>query len=150
MAKFFTKKGLQKIKEELEHLKKIKRKEVAERLKHAASFGDLKENFAYHQAKEEQAFLEGKIGELEAAISQAKIAKTKETGKIGIGSFVTAVFDNNKVKIQIVGSQESDPLKGKISSESFVGKALLGKSAGDKIRIKTPQGMVLYEIIKIR
>jgi transcription elongation factor GreA len=149
MVKYLTPEGLEKLKKELNYLKQVKRKEIAERLKHTASFGDLTENFAYQQAKEDQAFLEGRILELEEIIRSAKAIEKKETGKVQIGSIILVSSDGNREKFQIVESEETDPLKGKISYQSPLGKALLNKSVGAKIKIETPGGKIQYKILEI-
>lgn len=152
MPKYLTKEGFEKLKKELNFLKTVKRKEIAERIKHTASFGDLSENFAYHQAKEDQAFLQGRILELESILREAKIIEELKKGserKVQVGSIITLSSNGNKQKFQIVGSEEADPLKGKISNQSPLGKSLLGKSLLDKIIVETPEGKVQYKIIKI-
>lgn len=149
MAEFITQEGLEKLKKELNYLKKIKRKEIAQKLKQAASFGDLRENFAYHQAKEEQAFVEGRIIELEKIIAQAKIIEKKKTDVVEIGSKVILSDNKRTIEIEIVGSKEANPLDGKISFSSPLGEALLGKREGQKVIVKTPKGEIEYRIIKI-
>ena len=149
MPKYLTPEGLEKLKKELNYLKTVKRKEIAERLRDTASLGDLSENAAYQEAKEAQAFLEGKILELEEAIRQAKVIEEKKTGKVQFGSIVTVSSNNKKQKFQIVGLEEANPQSGKISFDSPLGKALLGKSLGDIVKIKTPEGKTQYKILKI-
>ena len=149
MTQYLTKEGLEKIKKELDHLKNVKRKEIAKTLQHAASFGDLKENFAYHQAKDDQAFLEGRILDLERIIREAKIIEKKASNKVQIGSVVELSAGKKNQKFQIVGSKESDPTKDKISFESPLGQALLGKSPGEKVEVDSPEGKIKYKIIKI-
>jgi transcription elongation factor GreA len=150
MTKYLTLEGLEKLKKELDYLKKFKRKEIAERLKETASFGDLSENAAYQETKEAQAFLEGKILELEEITRRAKvIKKKKETSKVEIGSMVSVGFNNQEQRFQIVGTEEVNPRKGKISYQSPIGKALLNKPVGAIIKIKTPAGKVQYKILKI-
>jgi len=149
MTKYLTPEGLKKLKKELNYLKKVKRKEIAERLRHTASFGDLSENFAYHQAKEDQAFVNGRILELEEIIRSAKVVEKKGTEKVQIGSTVTVSSDDKKEKFQIVDPQETDPAKGKISYQSSLGNALLERSVGEKVKIETPEGKIQYEILKI-
>lgn len=148
MAKYFTPEGLKKIKKELMELKQ-KRKEIAERLKYTASFGDLTENFAYQQAKEDQAFVEGRILELEEILSQAKIIKKEKHNKVQLGSKVTVIFDHKKEKFLIVEAEEANLKEGKISNCSPLGQALLGKLVGEKIKIQTPQGEKIVKIVKI-
>ncbi|MCP6717975.1 MAG: transcription elongation factor GreA [Patescibacteria group bacterium] len=150
MTKYLTPEGLKKIKEELDYLKNVKRKEIAERIRHAASFGDLSENAAYDEAKDSQGFLEREIYRLKTILSKAQVIKKKENGKVQIGSIVHLKSENNKKqKFQIVESEESDIIKGKISQESPIGSALLGKSKGKKIKIKTPEGKIEYEIFEV-
>jgi len=149
MSKYLTKEGLKKIKKELDYLKGTKRKEIAKRLRRAASFGDLSENFAYQQAKEDQMFLEKRILELEKIISEAKIVEKKQTNKVEVGSTVFLVSKGEEEKFQIVGTEEANPLKGKVSAQSPLGKAILGKKAGEKVKIDTPEGKKEYTIKKI-
>lgn len=151
MKKYITLEGLEKLKKELNYLKQVKRKEIAERLKQAIAFGDLSENFAYHETKEAQGFLEGRILELEGIIRSAKIIKKqKQTDKAQVGSTVLLIdFNNEKQKFQIVGLEEANILKGKISFESPLGQAILGKSEGDRIKIKAPEGEIQYKILKV-
>jgi len=151
MIKYLTPEGLEKIKKELSYLKTVKRKEIAERLKQVIAFGDLSENFAYHETKEAQGFLEGRILELEEIIRNAKIIKKqKQTDKVQVGSMVLLIDANNeKQKFQITGPEEADVLSGKISFESPLGKALLNKLVGGKIKIETLEGKIQYKILKI-
>ena len=150
MSKYLTREGLKKIKKELDYLKGTKRKEIAKRLRKVASFGDLSENFAYQQAKEDQMFLEKRILELEKIISEAKIVEKKQTDKIEVGSTVFLVSEEGKEeKFQIVGAEESNPLEGKISAQSPLGKAILGKKTEEKVKIDTPEGKKEYTIKKI-
>ena len=150
-----TKDGLKNLKEELDHLKGVKRKEIADRIKEAISYGDLSENSEYEEAKNEQAFIEGRILELEDKVKYAKIIddKKKLDGKsVQLGSTVKVknkTVKNSKVQdFVIVGSTESD-LDTKISNESPVGKALLDRRVGDRIKIHVPAGIVEYEILDI-
>ena len=149
MTKYLTPEGLKKLKEELDYLKNVERKKVAEKLKHAAAFGDLSENAAYDEAKEAQGFLEGRISELRDVISQAKIIEKKGTEKVQIGSSVLVSSDGKEKRFRIVGSEEVDILKGKISYQSPLGKALLNKNRGDKVGVDVPEGKIEYKIIAI-
>jgi len=150
-----TKEGLKKLKEELENLKNVKRKEIAARIKEAISYGDLSENSEYEEAKNEQAFVEGRILTLEEKIKNAKIITDKQkSGKIvQIGSTVKIKNKSNgKSKIHeyvIVGSTEAD-LENKISNESPVGAALLDQKVGSSVKIVVPAGIVEYEILDIK
>lgn len=149
-----TKEGLKKLKEELEHLKNVRRKEVAQRLKEAISYGDLSENSEYEEAKNEQAFVEGRVLDLERKIKNAKIISEKE-GKVkdvNIGSTVTVrdvSSDEEELTYTIVGATEADPFEFKISNESPIGKALLGQVKGDMVKVQTPSGIIEYEVIKV-
>jgi transcription elongation factor GreA len=154
-----TKEGLKKLKEELEFLKTTKRQEIAQRLKEAISYGDLSENAEYEEAKNDQAFIEGRILELEKQVKNARIitegttAKSWTKGKIiDIGSTVTVrnkTDDDEPETYTIVGSMEADPVEHKISNESPIGRALLGREKGDTIDVVAPAGKFKYEIIKV-
>lgn len=150
MIKQLTPEGFEKLKKELEGLK-AQRKEIAARLKKAVSYGDLSENADYHQAKEDQGFLEGKIVELEDVLRNAQVIEKGEgiKGTIQIGS--NAVLENKKGEehITIVGAEEAAPMEGKISVESPLGKALMGKRKGDEVEINTPKGAIKYKVVKI-
>jgi len=150
MLKFLTKEDLEKIKKELDYLKKVKRKEIAQRLKETSSMGDLTENSAYQEAKEAQGFLEGRILELENLIREAKIVEKIDGAKwVQIGSTVVLNSGNRKEKYKIVGSGQANPSKGQISIDSPLGKALLDKPEGAIVTLKTPLGETKYKIIKI-
>lgn len=149
MTKYFTLEGLEKFKKELDSLKNIKRKEVAERLKYTASFGDFRENFAYQQAKEDQAILEDKILELEELIRSAKVIEKKKIEKIQIGSIVTLISNNKEQKFQIVSPEEANPKEEKISFQSLLGKALLDKSLEEIVEIENLGEKTKYKILKI-
>ena len=147
-----TKEGLKKLKDELHELKTVRRQEVANRLKEAISYGDLSENSEYEEAKNEQAFVEGRILELEAKIKNAKIISEKHAKEIDIGSTVMLQnkTDNDEPeRYTIVGSTEADPLDHKISNESPIGKSLLGRRKGDTVEIQSPSGAVEYEILQV-
>lgn len=143
MTEYLTPEGYKKLKEELEYLKTVKRREIAKQIKEAAAMGDLKENAAYQIAKENQSFIEGRILELEEILKNAKIIKTKHNGKVEVGSVVTLQIDGKKERYQIVGPQESNPFEGKISYQSPLGKALLNKRKGDKIKVNGREYLIL-------
>lgn len=149
--RYFTKQGLDKLKDELDYLKKTRQKEVAEDINKAASYGDLSENAAYHHAKEELAFMRGRIAELEDIIKKAKVIdETREkTGEIVIGSIVNVQCNGNKEQIAVVSLDKADPMAGKISYQSPLGKALCGKSVGDEVEIETPRGKIKYKILSV-
>ena len=141
-AVILTREGLENLKEELVNLKTVRRKEVAERLKQAIDFGDLSENSEYDDAKNEQAFIEGRIQTLEATIHKAKVIEDENisSGVINIGSYVTVrdvEFDDVE-EYRIVGTSEADPMQNKISNESPLGAALLGKRQGQTIKVEAP------------
>ncbi|KUO96423.1 transcription elongation factor GreA [Ferroacidibacillus organovorans] len=146
--------GLKKLEDELEHLKSVKRREVAERIKVAISYGDISENSEYEDAKNEQAFVEGRIITLEKMLRNARIIHDEEidTGVVSIGSTVTLrdMEFKEDVEYHIVGSAESDPTENKISNESPVGRALLGKSVGSTVEVTVPAGTIQYEVLDIR
>ncbi len=151
-AVLLTKEGLRKLQEELDQLKTVGRKEVADRLAEAISYGDLSENSEYDEAKNQQAFVEGRILELEEQIKNAQIVEssTVEKGVIQIGSKVTLKRKGSDThEYSIVGSTEADPMAHKISNESPVGAAIIGKKAKDKVKVKAPGGTFEYEIQKV-
>ncbi|PJC36491.1 transcription elongation factor GreA [Candidatus Peregrinibacteria bacterium CG_4_9_14_0_2_um_filter_53_11] len=150
-----TKEGLEKLKEELVFLKDVKRKEVAERLKEAISYGDLSENAEYEESKNEQAFVEGRILELEEKIKYAKIITGAAKGSVQVQLGATVVIRNLTKRgpdeeYIIVGSTEADPINHKISNVSPVGKALLDKQQGATVEVIAPSGTIKYEIIKVK
>ncbi|WP_142255371.1 transcription elongation factor GreA [Bacillus sinesaloumensis] len=148
-----TAEGKQKLEQELEHLKTVKRKEVVERIKIARSFGDLSENSEYDSAKDEQAFVEGRITTIENMIRNAKIIEedADSAGKVSLGKTVTFIElpDGEEETYTIVGSAEADPFEGKISNDSPIAKSLIGKHVGDKVTVQTPGGEMFVEITKI-
>ncbi|MBI1934682.1 transcription elongation factor GreA [Candidatus Peregrinibacteria bacterium] len=151
-----TKEGLRKLKEELQHLRVARRREVAQRLKEAISYGDLSENSEYEEAKNEQAFVEGRILELEQKIKNAKLiaegAHSKREKEVNMGSSVTIrniTADEEPETYTIVGATEADPFSQKISNESPIGKAILLKCCGDTVLVATPAGTAHYEILRV-
>lgn len=150
MKKCFTKEGLEKLKKELNYLEKEKRKEVAEKLKFAASFGDLSENSAYDDAKNEQTMLETQIAKLKDTIKEAEVVESNKEGDlVQIGSKIEIESEGEKRTLEIVSGNSADPLNGKISCESPLGKAFLGKSEGDLCLVDTPSGEKEYKILRI-
>lgn len=146
--------GKEKLEQELEMLKTVKRKEVVERIKIARSFGDLSENSEYDSAKEEQAFVEGRITTLENMIRNAKIIQEDElsTDSVSLGRTVTFVElpDGDEESYTIVGSAEADPFEGKISNDSPIAKSLMGKKVGDEVTVQTPGGEMNVRITTIK
>jgi transcription elongation factor GreA len=145
--------GKLKLEQELEQLKTVKRKEVVERIKIARSFGDLSENSEYDSAKEEQAFVEGRITTIENMIRNAKIIEGNDsnTDTVSLGKSVTFVElpNGDEETYSIVGSVEADPFEGKISNDSPIAKSLIGKRVGDKVSIMTPGGEMSVKIVSI-
>jgi transcription elongation factor GreA len=149
-----TQTGLKKLEEELEHLKSVKRREIAERIKVAIGYGDISENSEYEDAKNEQAFVEGRIITLEKMLRNARIINNDDvnTDTVSVGSIVTLkeLEFGDLVEYNIVGTAESDPFNMKISNESPVGKALLGKQRGTNVDVTAPAGVIQYQIIDIK
>lgn len=145
-----TREGLAELKAELEELT-AKRTEIAEAIAAARSQGDLSENAEYHEAKEEQGRNEGRISEIETILANAEVIATpKDDNKVRLGSTVKLKSKEGKAKeFQIVGTVEADPLNGKISDESPIGQALLGKKEGEEVEIKTPVDTTTYTIADI-
>jgi transcription elongation factor GreA len=148
-----TKEGYDNIVAELDELVSVKRAEVAERIKEAISYGDISENAEYDSAKNEQAELEERIHQLEEMLRKAKIVQEEDVkgDKVNIGLKVTVkdIDTGDKEVFSIVGATESDPFNGKISTESSVGKALIGKKKGETVAIEVPDGIINYKIMKI-
>lgn len=147
--------GLSKLQEELDYLRNVKRKEVAERLKEARSLGDLSENSEYDDARNEQAFVEGRIVQLENTLRNAKVIEDAGAGvggEIRLGSTVKLkdLEYGDELVYTLVGSVEADPMKFKISNESPVGKAILGKKKGTVVEVEAPAGNIKYEIIDVQ
>lgn len=136
---------------ELNQLKSIRRKEIADALEYAKSLGDLSENAEYHQAREDQANCEDRIIHIEQILKNAVIMETHATGVVSVGATVTILKKGSKEEktFAIVGSEEADSISGKISNESPLGEALLGKKKGDKITVHAPKGDVEYTIVSI-
>ncbi|MBR1697890.1 MAG: transcription elongation factor GreA [Anaerovibrio sp.] len=145
--------GLKKLQEKLDHLKSVKRLEVADRLKAAIALGDLSENSEYDDAKNEQAFLEGEIQDLEAKIRNSDIIKAGSGDVVQMGSRVSVVdlefAEDGPETFMIVGSTEADPDEGKISNESPLGQALLGQKVGAVVDVHAPAGIIKYELKEI-
>ena len=148
-----TESSFQKLKDELDYLKNVKRKEAAENVGIARSYGDLSENSEYDEAKNEQAKIEAQISELEETISHAKVISDNEiqTDSVSVGVSVT-IYDidyDEEIEYFIVSSREVDPLHNKISDQSPIGKALMGTKVGDVVSVEVPDGMVNFRIVNI-
>lgn len=148
-----TYEGVKKLEEELETLKTVKRKEITEKIKVALGFGDLSENAEYTEAKNEQAFVEGRIVQLENLLKNTHVVDESELpkGTVNIGSLVKVEdFDlEETIEYYIVGSAEADPMNSKISNESPVGKALIGKKKGDVVEAHTPTGLIRMKVLSV-
>ena len=148
-----TDEGLRRLEEELEELKTVKRKEIAEKIKVALSFGDLSENSEYDEAKNEQAIIEGRIAEIESQLKNVHVLDeselSNETVHIGSKIRIRELASGEEESYKIVGSTEADPMNGRISDESPVGKAMLGHTVGDVVEVEIPSGAVSYELVEI-
>lgn len=147
-----TREGLAKLEVELEELKTVKRSELAQRLKVAISYGDLKENSEYHSAKNDQAFMETRIATIEKLLKKARVAVSADNTKVQVGSIVLLndIEVSEKIEYRIVGPAEADVLDNKISYESPLGSALMNKKSGDIISVVAPMGVIKYELLEIK
>ncbi len=149
-----TEEGFEKLENELDYLENEKRREVAKRIKVAREFGDISENSEYDDAKNEQAFVEGRIKEIKNMLNNAHVVKDEEITdkKVNLGTKVMLhnLDSDEKITYTIVGSAEADPLNHKISNESPIGKSILGHGIGDQVTVETPGGDVDYEILSIK
>ncbi len=148
-----TQEGYDKLKTELEHKTTIKRREIANRIEKAKDLGDLSENAEYHEAKEAQAFNEGRVIEINSILKNVTIVEEGGGGsKVGMGSVITALNKTTKTEkeFKIVSFNEADPLEGKISNESPLGTAFIDKKKGEEVTVATPKGEVKYKILKVK
>jgi transcription elongation factor GreA len=150
---YLTPEGREELERELKQLVEVRRPELAIKLKEAVADGDLKENANYHDAREQQAFVEGRIQHLEHVLRSAvTITKNGATDEVHLGSEVTIVEEGDDAEetYRIVGAAEANPREGKISNESPIGGALLGRRKGEKVRVETPNGAVIFRVKKIK
>ena len=149
---FLTAKGFTDIESELDELKRVKRPEIIKAIKEARALGDLSENADYHAAREEQAIIEGRIQELEYMVEHASIISEESSDTVKIGSSVVIRYDDEDdlEEYKIVGSTEADPFENKISNESPIAKALLGKRKGSKVTVESPNGEYEIELVEIK
>ncbi len=149
---YLTEEGLRKLKEELDLLKNTKRPDVIKRIEIAREYGDLSENAAYHDAREEQGFIEGRIMELEDLIKKAIVINFKDSKKdvVNIGNRVKILLDNKEQEIELVGATESDAINGLISYISPLGEAIINKRVGEGFDVNTPKGFVKCKILEIK
>lgn len=149
-----TAEGLKKIEQKLDYLKSVRRREVAERIKQAIEFGDISENSEYEDAKNEQAFIEGEILTLEKMLRNAKLIEADEISAdvVSLGSTVVLkdLEFGDELEYTIVGSAEADPSEFKISNESPVGEAIMGRKVGSVVEVNVPAGTLKYEIVDIK
>lgn len=148
---YLTKEGIARLNAELEQLRGPRRQEIAKRLRSAIQMGDLSENADYHKAKEDQAFLEGRIQEIEYHLRNAVIIeKNSAAGIVGLGNYVTIQEGNSPPETyHLVGAKEADPRNGKISNESPIGRALADRRVGDEVEVEAPAGKIRFKILKI-
>lgn len=151
---YLTKDGLEELKKEHEGLIKARRPEIVERVSQARNLGDLSENAEYVAAREELSFIDGRIGELEELLKHTKLIQANHTRSaskrtVDLGSKVTLHKDGKKEVYLVVGEWEADPAEKKISHESPLGKALIGRKVGDKVEVEAPAGRILYKIVDI-
>jgi transcription elongation factor GreA len=150
-AAYLTPEGLEKLKAELDDMKKRQRPEGISRLETAKQLGDLSENAEYHEAKDALAFIESRIRELEDTLHNAVVIEdTKKSGAVEVGSTIMVESNGREKTYQIVGSSEADPAGGRISNESPIGAAFLGKKKGDVVPVETPGGTVTYTIVEVK
>lgn len=149
---YLTKEGLSKLKDELETLVHVRRREIASRIQEAKELGDLSENAEYQEAKNEQAFNEGRIEEIENILRNVVLieAERATNGLVQVGSSLKVEHQGQVLDLYIVGSNEADPVIGRISNESPLGQALLGKQTGETIRVTTPKGETAYTIKQVQ
>ena len=149
-----TREGFEKLKQEIEHMQTVRRREVAERIKVAREFGDIAENAEYDAAKNEQAMLEARIAKLEERLASARVIEKREISKdvVSVGSTVRLrdVDAKQTVEYRIVGSAEANPAEQKLSNESPVGRAIIGHKKGETIEVTTPRGALKYKILEIK
>jgi transcription elongation factor GreA len=149
-AQYVSHEFLKKLNEELVDLKTNQRRELANRIEAAKALGDLSENAEYHEAKDALGFVEGRILEIEDLLKHAIVVEEEKGGtNVRVGSKVKVRFNGKEKEFEIVGSNEADPLSGKISNESPIGSALLGAKKGDEVDVKSPSGRTVYEVLEI-
>ena len=149
---YLTKEGLEEVTKELDELKKVQRPEIIKAIKEARALGDLSENADYHAAREEQAVVEGRIQDLEYMVDNAVIITEEKSDKVGIGNSVKIKYvgENDEEEYKIVGSLEADPFSNKISNESPIAKAIIGKKKGSIVTVDSPNGKYDIEILEIK
>lgn len=144
-----SKEGYEKLQKEYEYLAKEKRREIADRIQKAKDMGDLSENAEYSEAKDAQALNEGRIIELDSLLKNLTVVEGKAGNEISLGSIITVEAEGKEKTFEIVSFNEVDPVQGKISNESPIGRSFLGKNKGDLVEVETPRGIISYKIVKI-
>ena len=148
---YITKKGLEELQKEYKDLTEVQRLKIAERIKTAREMGDLSENAEYESARDKQAFVESRIKDIEEIFKNVQIiSENAKTDKVGVGSTVRVHIDGDEEEFYIVGAPEADPMKKKISHESPLGLALIGKKIGEKVSVEAPIGTLTYTILEIK
>ncbi len=148
---YVTKEGLVDLKKELKELIEVKRPKVAERMKTAREMGDISENAEYESARDEQSFIEGRVQELEAILKKVEtISNDRKLGEVTLGCVVKVHVDGGEEEFYIVGAPEANPMEKKISHESPLGLALIGKKIGDRVDVDAPIGKITYTILSIK
>lgn len=149
--KYVSKERYEELRAELLDLRTNKRQDIADRLRQAKDYGDLSENSEYAEAREEQNRVETRISELEEYLKNVSVLTRKKSsgGKIGVGSSIAVKRGTKTYNYEIVGSEDADPVKGKISNESPIGRAFMGRAVGDKVEVKTPAGDTVYEVVSV-
>ena len=146
---YVSKEGLEKLREELAHLKTVKKPEVAKRIEEAKELGDLKENAEYHDAKDQMGWVMSRIIKIESDIGHAQIVEKTSGDTIGIGSRVKVRYGEKEKNMSVVGATEADPIQGLISNDSPLGQALIGKKVGQDVEIEVPAGKITYTILEV-
>lgn len=149
MTTWLTEEGLKKVREELEHRKTTLRQEIAHAIKEAKEQGDLSENAEYSTARQRQSENEARIAELEVLSKEARVAKKSDSSKVQLGSRVTVRTGKNTLQFEIVGTNEADPAHGKISDQSPMGRAFMGKEKGDEAVVETPAGKTVFSLVEV-
>jgi len=150
MAQYITKEGLKKLKDEVEHLKKVEIRRVTKLIAEAAAFGDLKENSSYHEARNQKSFLLGRIEQLENAINDAIVVEKQAGGAIQVDSKIKILFDGKEADYHIVAPGEADILKNKLSYQSPLGQQLMGKKMGDEFSYEVGNKKMKVKVLEVR
>jgi len=151
-VQYISNESLEKLKKEIENIKDQKIPEIAKKIDEAKQLGDLSENAEYHQAKDDMAWAQGRVMEIDNIIDNAEIIKEggENKNEVGLGSIVVVKVNGEKKEFKVVGQQESDPATGKISNESPLGRQLLGAKLKEEVKVQTPAGEKIYKIIEIK